>query len=82
MPHDSDSIPLPAPLLDALHQEIEPDERSRFVADAVAAALLHRRLAERGEDPGLEPWWPLDRAEFMILSSGEYRLQRREEGEE
>ncbi len=82
MPQDADSIPLPAPLLDALADVVDPEERTRFVADAVAAAVLHRRLSAQQGDPGLEPWWPLERAEFLILSSGEYRLQRREEGEE
>ena len=81
MPQDPDSIPLPPPLLDAIDDVVPPGERARFVADAVAAAVLRRRLAARDGDPGLEPWWPLDRDEFLILSSGEYRLERAGEEE-
>ena len=82
MPHDSDSIPLPRPLLEALDETVDPAERPRFIHDAIAAALLHRRLAQAGDDPGVEPWWPLQRADFVILSSGEYQLERVREEEE
>ncbi|MDP7115294.1 MAG: hypothetical protein QGH45_25180 [Myxococcota bacterium] len=74
-----ESIPLPAKLLDAVDAQVGPDERQRFVARAVAAALLQRRLARTDGDPGLEPWWPLDEVDFVMLSSGEVWLADGEE---
>jgi len=68
------SIPLPPELLEALTLAVGIEQRQRFVADAVTRALLLRRLAAEREDPGIEPWWPIDDADFLLLSSGEFWL--------
>ncbi len=81
MPQKAQSIPLPAELLDAVDATVGPDERSRFVTRAVAATLLHRRLAQADGDPGIEPWWPLDDLDFVVLRSGEVWLEGDGEGD-
>ncbi len=72
-----ESIPLPAELLDAVDAHVGSDERQRFVARAVAAALLRRRLA--GGESGLEPWWPVDDLDFVMLDGDEVWLADGEE---
>jgi len=74
MPHRVPSIPLPPELLEALAGAVSPEQQPRFVADAVARALLLRRLSLEREDPGIEAWWPIDDADFLMLSSGEFWL--------
>lgn len=79
MPRESHSIALPAALLDAIDADIDPAERDRFVSRAVAAALLQRRLRDAGGDAGLEPWWPMDDLDFVVLRNGEFWLTAEEE---
>ena len=74
MPKEAQSIPLPTELLDAVDAAVGPDARAHFVTRAVAAALLARRLAETDGDPGLEPWWPMEDLDFVMLRSGEVWL--------
>ena len=74
MPQQALSIPLPADLLEALDRAVDTDQQQRFVAEAVTRALFLRRLTAEREDPGIEPWWPIDDADFLMLSSGEFWL--------
>ena len=55
-----------------------PDRRQQFVADAVTRALLLHTLTESHEDPGIEPWWPIEDADFLMLSSGEFWFEDEE----
>lgn len=79
MPREPSSIPLPRSLLDAVDASVGQDRRSEFVTHAVSAALLRRRLFHAEGDPGVEPWWPLEEMDFVVLSSGEAWLQGPEE---
>lgn len=74
MPQQPLSIPLPQELLEALDRAVDSGEQPKFVAEAVARALVLRRLTAECEDPGIEPWWPIDDADFLMLSSGEFWL--------
>lgn len=82
MPKEAQSIPLPTKLLDAVDASVGREARQRFVTRAVAAALLQRRLAETDGDPGLEPWWPMEDLDFVMLRSGEVWLAGGDGGEE
>jgi hypothetical protein len=55
------------------------EQRGEFVTRAVSAALLRRKLADGRGDPGVEPWWPLEEMDFVLLSSGEAWLRGSEE---
>ncbi len=75
MPRESSSIPLPRDLLEAVTASVGPNAAPEFVARAVSAALLRRRLFDGRDDPGVEPWWPLEEMDFVMLSSGEVWLK-------
>ena len=80
MPRESTSIPLPRALLDAVSASVGPAAAPDFVKRAVSAALLRRKLFDGRGDPGVEPWWPLEDMDFVLLSSGE--AWRKDDGEE
>mgnify|MGYP006971753298 CR=1 FL=1 len=82
MPSESSSIPFPRDLLEAVHASVGPDASPDFVARAVAAALLRRRLFDGPGDPGVESWWPIEEMDFVMLSSGDAWLKNEDDAEE
>ena len=75
MARESSSIPFPRALLEAVNASVGPGASPEFVARAVAAALLRRKIFDGRTDPGVERWWPIEDMDFVMLSSGDVWLK-------
>jgi hypothetical protein len=79
MPHDAAHLTLPDDLRAALDAVVDSESQQQFVVDALRTAVRHHTLGTQRGDMGLEPWWPLHDVRFLLLSSGDIRLDDRDE---